>query len=306
MESSEQGRIFSDKLRPKGNKETYAKLAEVFTDKINKLEENTASGDPIAANTQKYMKQRYEGNLDELFNDQETMKADKAERKAKRDAKKMEGLPQFNAGGYLAAIGPAYNIYQGLFGKLDYATAEQIDAADYSRIMQQQQKSQERAAKGYKRMAKEAGDYETYNPAAELAAAREAAARARYDMRNAGGGNLRALMAGSAAAQRAQTAAVGSVLGKKQQMDIAAREQARQRRLGIEAQALQTAMAGDSALAQIMMQQEQANQQAMLYNAQAREKNQLYRLQAKGARQAYLDQGMADIGGALYAGQALS
>lgn len=309
MESSEGGRIFSDKLKPKGEKETFAALADVYTKQLGKIEDTAKGGDTAAQNTAKYMKQGIESKLDELFNAQEELKAKREESKAKREAKKMEAeMPEYSVGGMAAAsfgpalINPLYNIGKGVFSKLEYATAEEVDAADYSDMLAQQRRAQSDAAAAYKDMEMEASKTETYNPAAEMATARETAARTRYDMQKATGGNLRALMSANMAAQRAQTGMEGSVLGKAQQMDIAARQAARDKVLGVKGQAAQQQYAAQSALAQIMGQQSQADQQAALYNAQVREKNQLYRLQAQAARDAYLDAGIAGLGQGIYTG----
>jgi hypothetical protein len=321
MESTESGRIFSDKLKPKGEKSSFAELADTYTKELGKIEERAEGQGGPAQTTAKYMKQDIESKLDALFQTQEDQKQAKELRKAKREEKKMrEGgmLPEYSTGGLAAAsfapqlISPLYNIGKGMFSNLEYAKAEEVEGVDYSKMIGAQQDAKADMAAAYARLGEKAGKYETYNPAAELAVAREAAGRTRYDLQGASGGSLRKFMQGLMAAQRAQTGMEGSVLGKKAQMDTAARDVARQRQVAIGSQAAQGMYGAQSVLAQMMGQQAQADQAAAAYNAQVREKNQLYRLQAKAARDSYLDQGMSQLGAnisggleSFYFGQAL-
>lgn len=90
MSTNGEGRIFSDRLKPKGNKkQTFADLADIYTKEIGKIEETEAKNPGEAAkNTAKYMKKDLNAKLDALFEAQETQKAEKEERKAIREFKK--------------------------------------------------------------------------------------------------------------------------------------------------------------------------------------------------------------------------
>lgn len=183
------------------------------------------------------------------------------EAKRKAEAEKYKYLEDANRMAMASAM-PAlgYNLYQGLFGKEDIANFGRMGATP-----------------GMDEMARLAGEYEAYNPAAELAAARESAGRARYDIANQAGGNLAMLMRGSLAGQRMSDQAQSAVLGRAEQMNVAAREAARQRLLGVKGQQAQDA------------------KQTALFNLQQGDREAQYQAQVDAARQAHLGKGLEQL-----------
>jgi hypothetical protein len=116
MSTNGEGRIFSDRLKPKGNKkQTFADLADIYTKEIGKIEETEAKNPGEAAkNTAKYMKKDLNAKLDALFEAQETQKAEKEERKAIREFKK-GGLLKYPHGG--THLPPEVGVTPGLLMK---------------------------------------------------------------------------------------------------------------------------------------------------------------------------------------------
>lgn len=118
-------RIFSDKLKATNGK-TFAKVAENYkNNRWDKIIEDKDNSDPLRIKTANMMKQKNNQVLDQLFNEQETMKQIKALGAYNRFQKKYGGqMPMYSMGGEapMGTVEPYQKKYADggtLVGKLD-------------------------------------------------------------------------------------------------------------------------------------------------------------------------------------------
>lgn len=198
------------------------------------------------------------------------------------------GIGMGGMSGLYALPSIGYNLYQGIWGKTDYAKAGRAGYADLSGKLRAQGD-----ASGILRQAQsEAGKAEQYNPSAELAQAEQAAATARQASRRAAGGNLGAAMRGALSAQRMEGALKTQVQGRSELSNLQARERANQR-----VQALRQLQASmGMRMADTVGQQEIMNYQTDLFNIGQEYRTEQNRLAAEAAKRAHLSKAFEQIG----------